>query len=160
MQSSMTPDSRANSSSQVPKRWRARRAAMNDLETCANELGHLARGVGIARFALWRTGALATVALLLLAARRLRRRKSPRCSEPGLAFVRSNCARCPLDRQGKPQPARDRAAVPRSPQALSDRESQEAFAEGIQTGHQNMPEFRLEPDQIGDVIAYLKTLEK
>jgi cytochrome c len=37
---------------------------------------------------------------------------------------------------------------------------QEAFAEGIQTGHQNMPEFRLDPDQIGDVIAYFKTLEK
>ena len=37
---------------------------------------------------------------------------------------------------------------------------QEAFAEGIRTGHQNMPEFRLEGDQIGDVIAYLKTLEK
>jgi len=36
---------------------------------------------------------------------------------------------------------------------------QEAFAEGIQTGHQNMPEFRLDPDQIGNVIAYLKTLE-
>ena len=37
---------------------------------------------------------------------------------------------------------------------------QEAFAEGIRTGHDNMPEFRLEADQIGDVIAYLKTLER
>ena len=37
---------------------------------------------------------------------------------------------------------------------------QESFAEGIRTGHDNMPEFRLDGDQIGDVIAYLKTLEK
>jgi cytochrome c len=37
---------------------------------------------------------------------------------------------------------------------------QEAFAEGIQTGHENMPEFRFEPDQIGDLMAYFKTLEK
>ena len=28
----------------------------------------------------------------------------------------------------------------------------------IVTGHNEMPEFRLEPDQIGDFIAFLKTL--
>jgi len=28
------------------------------------------------------------------------------------------------------------------------------------TGHPTMPEFRLEPDQINDVISYLKTLER
>jgi cytochrome c len=36
----------------------------------------------------------------------------------------------------------------------------EAFAEGITTGHPTMPEFRLDPAQINDVIAYLKTLEQ
>ena len=36
---------------------------------------------------------------------------------------------------------------------------QESLAEGIVTGHPSMPEFRLDPDQITDVIAYLKTLE-
>ena len=35
----------------------------------------------------------------------------------------------------------------------------ESLAEGIVTGHPTMPEFRLDPAQIGDVIAYLKTLE-
>jgi mono/diheme cytochrome c family protein len=35
----------------------------------------------------------------------------------------------------------------------------EAFAEGIVTGHPTMPEFTMDPGQIGDVIAYLKTLE-
>jgi cytochrome c len=36
---------------------------------------------------------------------------------------------------------------------------QEPLAEGIVTGHPTMPEFRFDPDQVGDIIAYLKTLE-
>jgi cytochrome c len=36
---------------------------------------------------------------------------------------------------------------------------EEALAEGISTGHAAMPEFRFEPDQIRDLIAYLKSLE-
>jgi mono/diheme cytochrome c family protein len=36
----------------------------------------------------------------------------------------------------------------------------ESFAEGIATGRPTMPEFRLDPVQIGDVIAYLKSLER
>ena len=36
---------------------------------------------------------------------------------------------------------------------------EESLAEGIVTGHPTMPQFRLEPDQINDVISYLKTLE-
>jgi mono/diheme cytochrome c family protein len=36
---------------------------------------------------------------------------------------------------------------------------QEALAEGIVTGHPTMPEFRFDPDQIGDFLAYLKSLE-
>lgn len=36
---------------------------------------------------------------------------------------------------------------------------QEALAEGIVTGHPTMPEFSFDSDQVGDFIAYLKTLE-
>lgn len=36
----------------------------------------------------------------------------------------------------------------------------ESLAEGITTGHPTMPEFTLEPDQIENFIAYLKTLER
>jgi hypothetical protein len=32
-------------------------------------------------------------------------------------------------------------------------------AEGIETGHPTMPVFQLEPDQINDLLSYLKTLE-
>ncbi|ACL56304.1 c-type cytochrome [Methylobacterium nodulans] len=36
----------------------------------------------------------------------------------------------------------------------------ESLAEGIRTGHPSMPEFRLDPDQIEDVIRYLASLER
>ena len=35
----------------------------------------------------------------------------------------------------------------------------EAFAEGIYTGHPTMPGFELNPDQIHNLLSYLKTLE-
>ena len=37
---------------------------------------------------------------------------------------------------------------------------EEALGEGIVTGHPNMPEFRLDPGQVGDLISYLKWLEQ
>ncbi|SFH98891.1 hypothetical protein SAMN05216525_103213 [Bradyrhizobium sp. Gha] len=37
---------------------------------------------------------------------------------------------------------------------------QEALAEGIVTGHPAMPEFRFEADQVGDFMAFLKTLQQ
>lgn len=36
---------------------------------------------------------------------------------------------------------------------------EEAFAEGISTGHPTMPEFRFAPDQIANLVAVLKSLE-
>ena len=36
---------------------------------------------------------------------------------------------------------------------------QDLLAEGIVTGHPSMPEFRLDPSRVADVIAYLKSLE-
>lgn len=77
----------------------------------------------------------------------------------GLTFVRANCARChSIDKVG----ASPLSAAPPF-RDLHHRYQvdvlAEAFAEGIRTGHPSMPEFRLDPGQIGDVIAYLKSLE-
>lgn len=36
---------------------------------------------------------------------------------------------------------------------------EEALGEGLSTGHANMPEFRLDPGQVGDFISFLKSLE-
>ena len=36
---------------------------------------------------------------------------------------------------------------------------QEALAEGIITGHNDMPDFQFEPDDVTAIIAYLDTLK-
>ncbi len=80
-------------------------------------------------------------------------------AQRGLAYVRTHCAEChAID---KVSPSRLRAAAP-----LRDLHHRypvddlaESLAEGIRTGHPSMPEYQLDPGQVGDVIAYLKTLE-
>lgn len=37
---------------------------------------------------------------------------------------------------------------------------EEAFAEGILVGHPDMPEFRLEPEQIEALLAYLQSIQE
>lgn len=78
----------------------------------------------------------------------------------GLAFVRANCARCHAIDKVSPSPLAIAPPFRDLHKRYPIESLQEAFAEGIQTGHQNMPEFRLDPDQIGSVMAYLKTLER
>lgn len=36
---------------------------------------------------------------------------------------------------------------------------EEALGEGILSGHPDMPEFRFEPSEVGDIIAYLKSIQ-
>jgi cytochrome c len=77
----------------------------------------------------------------------------------GLVFARKNCSQChSIDPVGpSPLPV---APPFRDLHKLYPVESlEEAFAEGIRTGHPSMPEFRLEPDQIKDLIAFLKSLQ-
>jgi len=80
-------------------------------------------------------------------------------AERGRVLVETHCAEChAIDRAG-PSPL---AIAPpfRDLHTRYPVESlEEAFAEGISTGHADMPEFRFEPDQINDLIAYLKSLE-
>ncbi len=77
----------------------------------------------------------------------------------GLAFAKTNCAQCHSIDPAGPSP------LPLAPpfRDLHKRypveDLQESLAEGIRTGHPGMPEFRIEPDQIGDFIAFLKSLE-
>jgi mono/diheme cytochrome c family protein len=37
---------------------------------------------------------------------------------------------------------------------------EEAFAEGILVGHPDMPEFRLEPEQIEDLLGYIQSIQE
>jgi|SRR5689334_1966662 len=77
----------------------------------------------------------------------------------GKAFARANCARChSIERAGPsafdPAPPFRTLHLHYPVEALS-----EALAEGIVTGHPAMPQFELTPDQIHDLLSFLKTLE-
>ena len=78
----------------------------------------------------------------------------------GKAFAQANCSHChSID---KVTPSTLAIAPPF--RILHERypvESlEEALGEGITTGHANMPEFRLDPGQVGDFISFLKSLEQ
>lgn len=76
----------------------------------------------------------------------------------GLAFVTDNCAACHAVGPEGESPV-DGAPPFRSLQSRYPIEAlAEAFAEGIVTGHADMPEFVLDPDEIDDVLAYLRSL--
>jgi len=80
-------------------------------------------------------------------------------AQRGLIFARANCARCHSIDKVSPSPLKIAPPFRTLHNKYPVESLEEALAEGIITAHQNMPEFRLERDQIGDFIAFLKTLE-
>ena len=78
----------------------------------------------------------------------------------GQTFVRANCGKCHAVDKVSASPLKIAPPFRDLHKRYPIENLAEAFAEGITTGHQNMPEFRLAPDQIKDVIAYFKTLER
>ncbi len=81
-------------------------------------------------------------------------------AQRGHRYVQENCGLChSVERFGS-------SPLPLAPpfRTLHERYSvedlEEALAEGIVTGHDNMPQFMFEPIEIEDIIAYLRTLER
>jgi cytochrome c len=78
----------------------------------------------------------------------------------GEALVRENCGAChAVGRTGdSPEPKAPALRTLASRYPLEN--LQEALAEGIAVGHSGvqMPEFVFEPDQIDDIILYLKSI--
>jgi cytochrome c len=101
---------------------------------------------------------LALAVLVLTAATMPALAASP-AERRGKAYALKHCARChSIDRVTKSPLA---AAPPfRTLHSRYPVETlAEAFAEGIYTGHPAMPGFQLDPDQIHDLLAFLKSLE-
>ena len=81
-------------------------------------------------------------------------------AQRGQVFVRTHCAQCHSIDKVTPSPISAAPPFRVLHRRYPVESLQEALAEGIVTGHAAMPEFRLDPGQIGDVIAYLKSLER
>jgi cytochrome c len=79
--------------------------------------------------------------------------------ERGKTFALNNCARCHSIDKVSPSPLKIAPPFRDLHKRYPIETLAESLAEGIQTGHPTMPEFRLDPDQIHDLLSYLKTLE-
>ena len=77
----------------------------------------------------------------------------------GKTFALNNCAKCHSVDRASPSPLKIAPPFRTLHRRYPIETIGEALAEGISTGHPTMPAFRLDPDQIGDLLAYLKTLE-
>ncbi|MER9371116.1 cytochrome c [Mesorhizobium sp. M0491] len=81
-------------------------------------------------------------------------------TDHGKALVELNCARChavgKTDKSTHPDAPAFRTLSKRYP--ITDLE--EALAEGISTGHPDMPQWVASPDQIDAIIAYISSLQQ
>ncbi len=77
----------------------------------------------------------------------------------GRTILEANCGRCHATGAEGTSPL---AAAPPF-RTLGERypvsDLEEALAEGILTGHPEMPEFSFDPDEIDSIIAYLQSLQ-
>ena len=78
----------------------------------------------------------------------------------GLTLVRANCSRCHATGRVGGSPLKIAPPFRTLHTRYPVDDLQEPLAEGIVTGHPTMPEFRFDPGQVGDVISYLKSLER
>ncbi|HEX7790302.1 MAG TPA: cytochrome c [Afipia sp.] len=77
----------------------------------------------------------------------------------GRTFARVNCGRCHSIDRHTPSPLAIAPPFRTLHKKYPLDTLSEALAEGIDSGHPTMPVFTLEPDQINDLLAFLKTLE-
>ena len=77
----------------------------------------------------------------------------------GLVLVRTHCSECHAIDRVSPSPLPSAPPLRDLHNLYPVEHLEEAFAEGISTGHPEMPQFRFEPDQINDLIAFLRSLE-
>ena len=77
----------------------------------------------------------------------------------GKTFALTNCARCHSIDRVTQSPLKIAPPFRSLHNRYPVETLAEALAEGINTGHPTMPEFQLEPDQIHDLLSYMKSLE-
>jgi cytochrome c len=77
----------------------------------------------------------------------------------GKTYALTNCARCHSIDRVTESPLKIAPPFRTLHKRYPIESLGEALAEGIETGHPTMPAFQLQPDQINDLLSFLKTLE-
>jgi cytochrome c len=81
-------------------------------------------------------------------------------AQRGLTFVRIHCAQCHSIDQISDSPLTIAPAFRTLHLRYPIENLRRPLSEGISARHPTMPQFRLDPDQLEDVLAYLKSLER
>jgi cytochrome c len=98
------------------------------------------------------------VAAILLCAGESALAQSP-AAQRGLTFVRVHCAQCHAIDRVSDSPLTIAPPFRTLHLKFPIEILRRRLAEGIVADHPTMPQFRLDPDQIADVLAYLQTFE-
>jgi mono/diheme cytochrome c family protein len=77
----------------------------------------------------------------------------------GEALVAANCASCHAVGRVGESPRKQAPAFRTLGRRYPIESLEEALAEGIMSGHPDMPEFSFDADDVGAIIAYLKSIQ-
>jgi cytochrome c len=77
----------------------------------------------------------------------------------GQQLLRDNCSRCHAIERTGTSPHRSAPPFRTLGQRYSIDSLAEALAEGLSTGHPDMPEFLFEISDVGAILAYLKSIQ-
>ena len=78
----------------------------------------------------------------------------------GEELLRDRCASCHAVGRSGDSPHKLAPAFRTLGQRYPIESLEEALGEGIITGHPDMPEFEFDADDVGDIIAYLKSIQQ
>ena len=78
----------------------------------------------------------------------------------GEALLSRNCGPCHATGRSGDSPNKQAPAFRTLGQRYPVESLEEALGEGIMTGHPDMPEFSFDADQVGAIIAYLKSIQQ
>jgi mono/diheme cytochrome c family protein len=78
----------------------------------------------------------------------------------GGALLQKNCGSCHATGRSDVSRQKDAPAFRTLGQRYPIDSLEEALAEGIMSGHPDMPEFSFDADQVGAIIAYLKSIQQ
>ena len=77
----------------------------------------------------------------------------------GEELLQKNCASCHAVGRTGDSPHKFAPAFRTLGQRYPIESLEEALGEGIVSGHPDMPEFKFDADDVGDIIAYLKSIQ-
>jgi mono/diheme cytochrome c family protein len=98
---------------------------------------------------------LALVVLTIAAAHAAR---ADEATERGHGIVKSLCSRCHAVEKRGASPRKEALPFREISKRYPLRNLEEALAEGIVTGHNDMPAFQFEPDEIDAILAYIDSI--